>query len=322
MPPRPPPYAEILTETHNRVDYMCAPFYSLSSGSHVRECGLDGSWSGEQPVCIPICGIGGAMDDELDSRPRRTSRKRSRRVVGGHDSLVGAWPWQVMLERANGDLWCGGSLLSERTVITAAHCVQRYEESESSSLIVRVGAHTRLTPSIVEQVATIEDVVIHPDYKPDNYDSDVALIHLTKPIRMSSFARPVCLPYSGSKSLLQPGTVGFVTGWGKQRDLNNHYPNVLQQVAVPVVSTSTCNGPRSHRGAVTNNMVCAGLQQGGRDACDADSGGPLVVRSPINGRYVLAGITSWGSGCGEPDKYGVYAKVSNFVDWIAEHMKR
>ncbi|XP_062514658.1 CUB and sushi domain-containing protein 2-like isoform X2 [Corticium candelabrum] len=311
------PNVEVVRESETRVEYACADLYTVTSGSAVRECGSDSRWSGEQPNCVPVCGV-----SSLKKPPRRASRKRIRRIVGGDDADPGEWPWQVMLERAQGDVWCGGSLLSERTIVTAAHCLQKSEESPFSSLIVRVGAHKRQPPSLVEQIGVIDDVVIHPNYRPDTYDSDIALIHLKEPIRVSAYARPICLPHNRTNSFQQPGTTGIVTGWGKLGGSGNRFSNVLQEVSVPIVSTSICNEARSHGGAVTDNMLCAGLVEGGRDACVADSGGPLVVRSQIDGKYILTGITSWGVGCGEPHKYGVYTKVSNFVDWISSYTRR
>ena len=307
------------------MTYGCEPFYFLSSGDSARECGSDGIWRGQPPVCHPVCGTDGNMSDNIRRSRRETSGNRSRRVVGGHDSPIGAWPWQVMLERPNGDLLCGGSLVSERTIVTAAHCLQKSEESGYPALIIRVGAHARHSVSVVEQFDAIEDIVIHPDFRNrDNeiYYNDVALIHLRKPIQISLYARPVCLPDSGAE--FRPGTLGYVTGWGVQVYPKNRYPwpNVLQQAPVRVVSTSTCNEPKSYGGHITDSMLCAGYQQGGQDSCQGDSGGPLVVRYQVTGKYVLTGITSWGAGCGVPDKYGVYAKVSNFVDWIGENMRR
>ena len=305
--------------------YECKQLFLLADGDLRRQCAKDGKWSGKTPTCIPskkkiksvsntrtvrclVCGMSSV-----------NRRRRGKRIIGGKDVVDGAWPWQVLLEQSNGNLWCGGSLVSLDTVATAAHCVEKNDEGSFSPLIVRLGAHSRRPPSLHEQVVPIRDAVIHPHYDPTTYDNDIALLHLNRPVRINSHVMPVCLPEAGI--LLAHGTPGFISGWGKTNESSEKYPNVLQQAKIRIVSNSICNAKISHNGDVTDSMTCAGLEEGGRDACDADSGGPLVVKKDgKKGAFVLAGITSWGSGCGRKYKYGVYTRVPKFVEWIKRNI--
>jgi hypothetical protein len=305
-----PTHAVIVNGNETRVDYSCEPFYSLSSGNYSRECGQDGHWTGTPPVCHPICGIKGGDSSRVI---RDIPHDRSRRIIGGVDSSPGTWPWQVMLE-VYGTAVCGGSLVSQWTVVTAAHCLENPEE-----MIVRIGAHAQNTVSNLEQFDAIEDIVFHPSYKKtkdSKFYYDVALIHLSKPVKISAYVRPVCLP--DSRDEIEPGTVGYITGWGQANGLD--YPNILQETTVQVINTSVCN--ESYMNIITDSMLCAGYPEGGHDICTGDSGGPLVIESPVTGRYILRGITSFGgTPCGRPNQYGVYSNVSSYLDWIIENIK-
>ncbi len=115
----------------------------------------------------------------------------------------------------------------------------------------------------------------------------------------------------------QPGDMASVSGWGTLTDGGNS-PNKLQKVNVPIVSNQVCNEPNAYNGQITPTELCAGYAQGKKDSCQGDSGGPLVVKD--NGDYYQAGIVSWGDGCAQPNKYGVYTRVSAFNEWIQNTM--
>ena len=139
---------------------------------------------------------------------------------------------------------------------------------------------------------------------------------------MTDYVKPICLPETQSDfALLKANNVGRISGWGARKNNNKSRPvKKLHEVLVPLVNQTICQ--KSHRAyVVTDNMFCAGRTDGKGDACQGDSGGPLTIENKKTGRSVLIGIVSWGDKCGVKDKYGVYTKVPNFVNWIHNHIK-
>ena len=161
----------------------------------------------------------------------------------------------------------------------------------------------------------------------DDYDSDIALIELCSDAVFTDYVRPICLPLrkeDEDKSLLKPGKDMVITGWGGKKEQGRTLKR-MHQVTVPIVEQTLCK--KAHRKyPVTSNMFCAGHHDGSLgDACQGDSGGPLAIDnsqtvSDDDQRWVLAGIVSWGDGCGRIGKYGVYTKVSAFVRWIINNI--
>lgn len=231
-------------------------------------------------------------------------------IVGGEPAQPGAWPWMVSLQNsgeANGHNahFCGGSLIAADWVMTAGHCV---ENTSPEQIVAVIGRHT-LSSAAGERLA-IDRIVVHPNYGNDN---DIALLHLATPSQNRSIA-----PLAGAQvALSNPGTLATVTGWGTTTE-GGSIPDQLQQVQVPVVSTAACNAPDSYGGQVTENMLCAGYAQGGKDSCQGDSGGPLVVPDG-NGGWLQAGIVSWGNGCAAPNFYGVYTRVTAYEGWVRQY---
>ena len=161
--------------------------------------------------------------------------------------------------------------------------------------------------------------MVHPHYNPNSYDSDVALIQLKDAIVYTDYVQPICLPSSASDfDLLHPNVTGTITGWGS-RKASRRTASRLQEAEVPIIPREVCK--RAHpQYVVTGNMFCAGYKDGTRDACQGDSGGPFAIENPQTNRTVLIGIISWGDGCGKKGKYGVYTRITNFVDWIFNSM--
>nr|XP_020012016.1 prothrombin isoform X2 [Castor canadensis] len=257
------------------------------------------------------------------------------RIVEGWDAEIGLAPWQVMLFRKSPqELLCGASLISDRWVLTAAHCLlyppwdKNYTEND---LLVRIGKHSRTRyERNIEKISMLEKIYIHPRYNwRENLDRDIALLKLKKPIAFSDHIHPVCLPDKQTvASLLQAGYKGRVTGWGNLREtwttsINEVQPNVLQVVNLPIVERPVCKA--STRIRITDNMFCAGFKvdEGMRgDACEGDSGGPFVMKSPYNNRWYQMGIVSWGEGCDRNGKYGFYTHVFRLKKWIQKVTER
>ena len=171
-----------------------------------------------------------------------------------------------------------------------------------------------------EEIIESDRYYIHPGFAHDRPtsispgDYDVALYHLKRPATFYSRVSPICLPDDDSTIPDDVGRLCFVTGWGRTVE-NGSYSEVLQENQVPLVSRAECNKEESYNGTVNEHFMCAGYQGGGMDACVGDSGGPLVCQDGA-GKWVLAGVVTWGIGCARPHKYGVYADVRRFLPFI------
>ncbi|KYQ57902.1 Enteropeptidase, partial [Trachymyrmex zeteki] len=241
----------------------------------------------------------------------RTQVASTARIVGGASSSVGNWPWQIALYK-DGNYQCGGALINNRWVISAGHC---FYHAENNYWVARIGATRRGSfRSPHEQLLRVDYISLHPDYVHHVFLNDIAVIRLERAVSFSDYIRPVCLP----KAPVLTGTVCVVTGWGQLYEIGRVFPDTLQEVQIPVMSTEDCRRKTLFLPLyrITNGMLCAGLENGGKDACLGDSGGPLVCLSPFENRYVLQGITSNGYGCGRRERPGVYTKIYSYMSYI------
>ncbi|RVE69982.1 hypothetical protein OJAV_G00083040 [Oryzias javanicus] len=159
---------------------------------------------------------------------------------------------------------------------------------------------------------TITTLIVHPSYNSVTFDNDIALLQLSSPVTFNSYISPVCLASTGST--FYSGINTWVTGWGRiGSGVSLPSPQTLQEVQVPIVGNRRCKCSYG-ASSINDNMVCAGLLEGGKDSCQGDSGGPLVIKQ--NNRWIQAGIVSFGRGCAEPNFPGVYARVSQYETWI------
>nr|XP_043887514.1 coagulation factor IX-like [Solea senegalensis] len=234
------------------------------------------------------------------------------RIVGGDLETPGGSPWQVLFHRSDGYGFCGGTLVTDRWVISAAHC---FEESTD---YVTIGDYDKRRPDEDEQVIKIQKVFVHPHFHSFTFDSDIALVLLAQPVRRGPTAVPACLPDNHlSKYLLREGTWGVASGWGLTRYLGRS-SRFLRKVTLPVVSYKACTASTDQ--VITDNMFCAGYLDKSMDACSGDSGGPFVVN--YRGTWFLTGIISWGERCAAQGKYGVYTRLGNYLSWIRDTMER
>ena len=177
-----------------------------------------------------------------------------------------------------------------------------------------MGAHYTENDTVgTEQDLLVSQVIKHESYGlPFNYSNDVALLKLSRPAVLGRGVGTVCLPnFANSLENKQC----WVTGWGHLVS-GGEKPNVLMQARIPIISQQRCIQP--YPCGIDNSMMCAGVEKGGIDACQHDSGGPLACH--FNKIWYVEGVVSWGDGCGEPDLFGVYAKVREFMPWIKVKM--
>ncbi|XP_048871308.1 transmembrane protease serine 6 isoform X1 [Brienomyrus brachyistius] len=233
------------------------------------------------------------------------------RVVGGLHSSEGEWPWQASLQ-FRGQHLCGGVLISSQWVASAAHCF--YDDSFYSANVwtVYLGKLLLNRSSQSEEALRVKEIHLHQYYDDDTHDYDLALLRLERHVSSRTLAQPACLP--PPTHLLEPGLLCWVTGWGSLKE-GGPVSNVLQKVGVRLISEDVCNKSYGYR--ITPRMLCAGFRDGGKDACQGDSGGPLVCQES-SGRWFLAGVVSWGIGCGRPYYYGVYTRITKMTGWIKE----
>uniref|UniRef100_A0A8C8DIF5 Peptidase S1 domain-containing protein n=1 Tax=Oryzias sinensis TaxID=183150 RepID=A0A8C8DIF5_9TELE len=229
------------------------------------------------------------------------------RIVGGQDAPAGFWPWQVSLQTSSH--FCGGSLINNQWVLTAAHC---FKSVSASGVNVVLGLQTLQGSNPNSVSRTVTSLIVHPDYNSVTADNDIALLQLSSPVTFNNYITPVCLPSTGSS--FYSGVNTWVTGWGNiGTGVSLPAPQNLQEVQVPIVGNRQCKCSYG-ASSITDNMVCAGLLEGGKDSCQGDSGGPLVIKQ--NNRWIQAGVVSFGKDCALPNYPGVYTRVSQYQTWI------
>ncbi|XP_053622056.1 trypsin-like isoform X2 [Plodia interpunctella] len=213
---------------------------------------------------------------------------------------------------------CGGAVIAERLVLSAAHCFDK-QPLQLEHIRLVVGEHRLKMQDKHENRFLAEKVVPHPDFRKSGpHSNDIALIVVSRSghgVQFNSHVRPICLPDATDSA----GRWCAVSGWGFQAEGTESFAPVLRAASVPVLDLATCRKSQVLGGRqqpILDSMICAGVLSGGVDACRGDSGGPLAC--PAGARWQLAGLVSWGAGCARRQRPGVYTRVASYVRWVLD----
>ncbi|XP_066995475.2 trypsin-1 [Anabrus simplex] len=242
----------------------------------------------------------------------RRARFRGGKIVGGRNARVGEFPYQISLQRKyyfgdGAQHICGGAIIDEHHVLTAGHCVYGQFQTELRVVAGVLNVTDALEPARVN--LTLAQIYLHEGFVYETLLNDIALIRVDGGFPLNS---PVISAISLQDEHLSPPVACTVSGWGNTLVYPDNYPDILQAVDVPFVSQDICVASYENypTGSIEPGMVCAGYMNGGKDACDGDSGGPLQCGG------LLTGIVSWGNDCALPKYPGVYTEVAYYRDWI------
>ncbi|XP_066938919.1 trypsin-1-like isoform X2 [Macrobrachium rosenbergii] len=235
---------------------------------------------------------------------------RDLKIVGGKVTEKHEYPWQVGLtSHSLSQPFCGGSIISHLYVLTAAHCVDGFSPEVVTAVL---GPHDWSTASESgsTQKRIVSKIIIHPNFNSTTQDNDIALLRLSTPVNFPADNQiaPICLPPAGK---LYEDVNATATGW------DGNITSILHEVTVPTMTNAKC--AQMNEMVITENMLCAGRDEGKQVACQGDSGGPLVTNDDGTTRMIQIGIVSWGQGCAVPGKPGVYTRVNRYLKWIRGH---
>ncbi|XP_075759273.1 transmembrane protease serine 9 isoform X2 [Pelodiscus sinensis] len=262
----------------------------------------------ENPECDGQADCADGSDEADCACGSRPAMQVAHRIVGGTEASRGEFPWQVSL-RENNEHFCGATILTEKWLVSAAHCFNEFQDPAVWAAYMGTVSLSGADSSTVK--AGVGRIIPHPSYNTDTADFDVAVLELDRPVPFNKYIQPACLPGPGHR--FPAGRKCLISGWGYLREDFLVKPETLQKAPVELLEQGLCASLYSH--TLTDRMLCAGYLEGKIDSCQGDSGGPLVCEEP-SGKFFLAGIVSWGIGCAEAKRPGVYARVTQLRDWI------
>ncbi|XP_018365414.1 PREDICTED: venom protease [Trachymyrmex cornetzi] len=296
------------------VGLLCALILPFSEGSTI---GLKSNRkfrqstnSASNSLSVPQCGMSNV---EVD------------RIVGGTEAVAGEFPWMTRLGYIFGFIdgeqmmsWmCGGTLISPRHILTAAHCFSEIPDF-LLGYIARIGdVDCNSDNDGADPVDVfIEEIIIHDEYNDLTHENDVAVLKTDRKISFTTKRLPACLPPGNLKNQNLEGMETFIAGWGTTKYQGTSSDKLLK-ATVFITKQKECKDAYSkdYYAVIDNRTVCA--RNDGIDSCQGDSGGPLMLQ---NGNTTVVGIVSWGKGCASKNYPGVYTDVSSFLSFIKEAM--
>lgn len=217
---------------------------------------------------------------------------------------------------------CGGAIINDHWILTAAHCIDYVDKPWKYLIYTGIHKLSKQSSNKRARKYKISKIVVHEDYDPNTFENDIALLRTKVSIDFKDskgFVNGVCLPNTDE----DPTGTATVTGWGYTAE-DGENSDTLKTVRVPIVPREECNeaydeDPEDDEDDIYETMICAGTAN--KDSCQNDSGGPLVQRDR-KGVYTLVGIVSYGTGCGDETYPGVYTKVASYMDWMEKNMDR
>ncbi|EFN71578.1 Serine protease snake [Camponotus floridanus] len=242
-------------------------------------------------------------------------------IIGGIPAKLAEFPHMAVIGYGKNDAmsWdCGGSIISENFILSAAHCLE--SPDKGPAIKVRVGLIDLSAPGDVMQERYITERIQHPDYKPWVKYHDIALLKLDRPLELNPRVRPACL--EGNSQI--PGKSAIASGFGKTSYDSNIGSNELMKVQLNFISEDDCKksyaedlGTRGLPDGLIQSLLCAGIMEGGKDTCQGDSGGPLqrVLAEPYC-MYSIVGVTSFGKFCAFKASPAIYTRISSYLDWV------
>ncbi|NXY72405.1 GRAA protein, partial [Glareola pratincola] len=226
-------------------------------------------------------------------------------IIGGAEVAPHSRPYMALIQGEKNNLICGGALIKANWVLTAAHC-----NVEGAKVIL--GAHSRKAREREKQVFKIAKQIPYKRYCPSSRENDIMLLQLQKSAKITKAVAVIGLPTSDYDP--KPETICRVAGWGRFHNQLKAPSDTLREVNVTVISRQICNDKKHYENnpVITDNMICAGAKNGGKDSCHGDSGGPLICNN------VMTGITAFGKAkCGTVDAPGVYTRLAKqYLQWI------
>ncbi|KAK7074986.1 CLIP domain-containing serine protease [Halocaridina rubra] len=298
---------EFSSNFNNFLRYVC-----FIEGRYVGVCCPDNiNGNGVTPAPPPVITTTTPRPTTPPSEARGCgliAKRPPTRIVGGKPADPQEWPWMAALMRNGATQYCGGTLITDRHVLTAAHCVDGFDQN---SIQVRLGEYTfDRSDDAPHKDFRVAAIRMHQSYDRNTYVNDIAIIALGQSTNFNADIWPVCLP-DGDDSY--EGRTATVTGWGTIY-YGGPVATTLQEVTVPIWSNSDCDN--AYEQNIIDKQLCAGVKDGGKDSCQGDSGGPLLLQQGNENRWAVVGVVSWGIRCAEANNPGVYTRISKYMDWI------
>ncbi|GJQ68049.1 putative trypsin-like serine protease [Trypoxylus dichotomus] len=269
------------------------------------------------PPTLPI--VGNIVDPEDCGQPENAGF----RVVGGEEALSGKWPWMAAIFLhgvRRSEFWCGGSLISTKHILTAAHCTIDFKQKPFAphQFTVRLGDVDLKRDDEPSSPVTyrVKEIRAHNKFSRVGFYNDIAILVLDRPVRKTKYVIPLCLPSPKLKNEKFADRRATVVGWGSTY-YSGKESTVQREAMVPIWRNEACD--QAYFQPITSNFICAGFAEGGTDACQGDSGGPLMIHWDT--RWIQIGVVSFGNKCGEPGYPGVYTRVTEYIDWIKANIR-